>query len=81
MNVRNYVKQYRKKNKITQTDLAKKVGVSRQSIYAIESEKSEPSLELAFRLSEVLKVDLTVLFVWKGSESKPDEAIPPFSIF
>ena len=81
MGVKNNVKLYRKKLKITQMELAKKAGVSRQSIYAIETQKSEPSLELAFKLSHILEIELTVLFNWTGPDKKEGDTIPPFSIF
>lgn len=81
MSVVNKVKEYRKKAKITQTELAKKAGVSRQSIYAIETQKSEPSLELAFKISHILNIPLTEVFVWENSADSNNEAIPAFSIF
>lgn len=80
MSVSNNLKQYRKKVKITQTELAKRAGVSRQSIYAIETQKSEPSLDLAFKLSSILNVKITDLFVWTN-DPKNDDTIPAFSIF
>lgn len=81
MSVVNKVKEYRKKAKITQTELAKKAGVSRQSIYAIETQKSEPSLELAFKISHILNIPLTDIFVWENSMDSNSETIPAFSIF
>ena len=81
MSVVNKVKEYRKKAKITQTELAKKAGVSRQSIYAIETQKSEPSLELAFKIAHILNIPLTEVFVWENSADSNNEAIPAFSIF
>lgn len=80
MAIENNLKIYRKKRKITQTELAKRASVSRQSIYAIETQKSEPSLELAFKLSSILEVEITELFIWSGNK-KDDDAIPAFSIF
>ena len=41
---------------ITQTDLASKVGVTRQTIVAIEKAKYYPTLELAFLIARVFKV-------------------------
>ena len=80
MSVVNKLKQYRKKVKMTQTELAKRTGVSRQSIYAIETQKSEPSLELAFKLSHSLGVEITDLFIWTG-DGQNNDAIPTFNIF
>ncbi len=49
------IKQLRKKMKITQEKLADKVGVTRQTINALEQEGYNPSLELAYKISKVLK--------------------------
>jgi len=42
---------YRAKHDLTQEDLAKEVGVTRQTINALEAERYDPSLELAFKLA------------------------------
>ena len=81
MSVSNNLKQFRKKVKMTQTELAKRAGVSRQSIYAIETQKSEPSLELAFKLSNILGVAITDLFIWNENQINQDDAIPAYNIF
>lgn len=49
---------------MTQDELAKKVGVTRQTIIAIESAKYSPSLELAFRISRVFGVPLEEVFTF-----------------
>ena len=49
-------------NEMTQEQLAKKVGVTRQTIIAIESAKYAPSLELAFRIALVFGVPLGEVF-------------------
>jgi putative transcriptional regulator len=49
-------------NEMTQQDLAEKVGVSRQTIIAIESGKYSPSLELAFRIADVFSVGIGEVF-------------------
>ena len=46
----------------TQEELAKKLGVSRQRVVAIESERSDPSLELAMRMARLFKVRVEDLF-------------------
>jgi putative transcriptional regulator len=50
---------------LLQEDLARKRGVSRQTINAIENNKYDPSLKLAFRLSKVLNVTVDELFNYK----------------
>ena len=47
---------------MTQQDLADKLGVSRQTIVAIENEKYSPTLELAFRIAQIFKVPLDEVF-------------------
>lgn len=51
---------------LTQQELADKVGVSRQTIVAIEKNKYNPSLELAFRIAEVFEKPLEEVFIYKG---------------
>ena len=54
---------------ITQGELGEKVGVTRQTIAAIEQGKYSPSLEVAFRIAEVLGKPLTEVFVWSGEDA------------
>ena len=49
-------------DEMTQQELAEKVGVTRQTIIAIEAEKYSPSLELAFRLAAVFRQPLEKVF-------------------
>ena len=49
-------------DEMTQQGLADKVGVSRQTIVAIEKGKYSPSLELAFRIAKVFNVPLQEVF-------------------
>jgi putative transcriptional regulator len=49
-------------DEMTQEELAKKAGVTRQTIIAIEKEKYSPSLELAFRIAFVFDAPLEEVF-------------------
>ena len=49
-------------NEMTQKELAEKVGVTRQTIVAIENAKYSPSLELAFRIAHVFDSPLEEVF-------------------
>lgn len=49
---------------LTQKDLAEKVGVTRQTIVAIEAAKYSPSLELAFQIAHAFNVPLSDVFSW-----------------
>ena len=51
---------------MTQEDLAKRIGMTRQTVAAIEAGKYSPSLEAAFRIAEVLNAPLDLVFSWKS---------------
>ncbi|WP_107841748.1 helix-turn-helix transcriptional regulator [Metasolibacillus meyeri] len=61
--MRNRIKALRKAAKMTQEELAIQVGVSRQSIIAIESGKYNPSLELAYNISKVFNCIIEEVFI------------------
>jgi putative transcriptional regulator len=61
----NRIKELRKAHKLSQDELAKACDVSRQTINAIENNKYDPSLALAFQLAEVLGVTVDELFRFK----------------
>jgi putative transcriptional regulator len=52
---------------MTQQDLAERVGVTRQTINAIELGKYSPSLEVAFRISAVFGARLEEVFSYEGA--------------
>ncbi|HEL2382348.1 helix-turn-helix transcriptional regulator [Streptococcus suis] len=58
----NRVKDYRLLLGISQLDLAKAIGVSRQTINMIENNKYNPSLDLCINLAKTLQTDLNSLF-------------------
>lgn len=58
----NNIKEYRKNAKLTQEELAQKVGVSRQSIISIEKEHYIPSLPLALRFARLFNCSTDILF-------------------
>lgn len=51
---------------MTQGQLAEKIGMTRQTVAAIEAGKYSPSLEAAFRISQVFGVGLEEVFQWLG---------------
>lgn len=53
---------------MSQADLGLRVGVTRQTIAAIEAGKYSPSLEVAFRIANVFKVPLNEVFQWHGDK-------------
>jgi putative transcriptional regulator len=60
--IKNKIKVYRAMSDMTQEDLAKKVGVVRQTIHAIENNKYVPSLSLAFKIANEFGVDINKVF-------------------
>ncbi len=64
MTVSNKIKVFRAMHDMTQEDLAEKVGVTRQTIIAIEKNKYNPSLELAARIAFAFgeKIDNVFIF-------------------
>jgi putative transcriptional regulator len=61
--VRNEIRRLRQENStMTQAELARVCGVTRQTIIALEAEKYSPSLELAFRLARALGRNLEEVF-------------------
>lgn len=61
-NVENKIRQMRRKKGLLQEQLAKKCGVSRQTINAIENNKYDPTLALAFKLAQELGTTVDELF-------------------
>jgi putative transcriptional regulator len=51
---------------MTQADLAQRIGMTRQTVAAIEAGKYSPSLEAAFRIAQVFGVGLEDVFQWTG---------------
>jgi putative transcriptional regulator len=51
---------------MTQAELADRIGMTRQTIAAIEQGKYSPSLEAAFRIAAVFGVPITEVFGWEG---------------
>ncbi len=50
------------KNEMTQADLADRIGMTRQTIIAIEQGKYSPSLEIAFQIARIFRVKLEDVF-------------------
>ncbi|MFX1538331.1 MAG: helix-turn-helix transcriptional regulator [Promethearchaeota archaeon] len=58
------LKVYRAMHDLTQEDLARKIGITRQTIIAIEKGKYNPSLELAFKIARYFEVTVEDIFVY-----------------
>ena len=62
MRMKNKIKQLRKSVGLRQEDLANLLGVSRQTIIAIENNKYNPTLQLAMKLAKLLKTPVEDIF-------------------
>ena len=56
------IKELRARHNLTQEELARKVGVRRETIVFLEKGKYNPSLELAWKVAKVLKVKIEEVF-------------------
>jgi putative transcriptional regulator len=65
--VENDLTVWRAKADVTQQELAEAVGVSRQTINAIERDRYDPSLELAFALAEFFDCAIEEIFEYDGT--------------
>jgi putative transcriptional regulator len=60
------IKELRARYNMTQEDLARKVGVRRETILFIEKGKYNPSLKLAYDIAKVLKTTIDELFIFEN---------------
>ena len=68
--MKNKLKEFRESLGLTQEQLGKLVGVSRQAINSIETEKYEPSIWLAYDISKVFHCSIEEVFLFEQSERK-----------
>jgi putative transcriptional regulator len=64
--MKNKLRELRAARQWSQGDLAEKLAVSRQTINAIETEKYDPSLPLAFKMARLFKLPIEELFTAHG---------------
>jgi putative transcriptional regulator len=63
--IRNQIQQLRAARSMTQQDLADRIGLTRQTVIAIEQDKYSPSLETAFKVALVFGVPLEQVFQYE----------------
>lgn len=68
--MKNKLKQFRDSLRLTQEQLGELVGVSRQAINSIETEKFEPSIWLAYDIAKVFHSTIEDVFLFEESERK-----------
>ena len=67
--MKNNIKVHRAIHNLTQENLADKVGVTRQTINAIEKGKYDPSLDLAFKLARLFNANIEDVFLYEEDRS------------
>jgi putative transcriptional regulator len=60
----NRIKELRARNNLTQMDLARKVGVRRETIVFLEKDRYNPSLKLAYDIAQVFGMKIEEVFVF-----------------
>lgn len=67
--MRNRIRVLRTERRWSQAELADRLGVSRQTVNAVENEKYDPSLPLAFRLARLFDKSIEEIFQFDDKES------------
>ena len=68
--MKNRLRELREAKGLTQEELAKALGVTRQTIIAIEKGKYDPSLRLAFKIARFFNKMIEEIFIYEGDEKK-----------
>ena len=63
--MKNRLRVYRTMINLTQGELAEKLGITRQTVIAIEKERYDPSLELAFKMAKFFRVSIEDIFQYE----------------
>ena len=68
--IRNHIRELRAARQMTQQDLADAVGVTRQTVIAMEQDKYSPSLETAFKVALALGVPFDRCFQYEPNSKR-----------
>lgn len=71
--MKNCLRDLRKKRGLNQADLAEALEVSRQTVIAVEADKYDPSLPMAYRMAAFFDVPVEEMFF---NPWKPDQGVP-----
>ncbi|KAM3090154.1 pentapeptide repeat-containing protein [Phormidesmis sp. 146-35] len=69
--MKNRLKELRQLHRWSQAELARQLGVSRQSVNGFESGKFDPSLEMAFKIASLLNVAIEEIFIYERTHAMP----------
>ena len=72
MKFRTRIKELRARYDLTQDDLARKVGVRRETILYLEKGKYNPSLLLAYQIAQTLKTTIYELFIFEDEDTRDE---------
>ena len=73
--MKNNIRVLRAQRRWTQADLAKEIGVSRNSVNAIENGKYDPSLPLAFKIARLFELTVEEIFEDDGAERQGPQTL------
>ena len=73
--MKNRLKVLRAEKNWSQTDLAEKLQVSRQTVNAIETERSEPSLSLTFKIADLFRLRIEEIFLREEKKGRRPSGI------
>jgi putative transcriptional regulator len=73
--VRTKIKEYRTRFSLTQEDLAKKVGIRRETVVFLEQGKYNPSLKLAHDVAKALGTTIDDLFLFDDEPETPESRV------
>ena len=68
--MKNCLRELRDERGLTQEELAKALGVTRQTIIAIEKGRYDPSLRLAFKMARFFNVEIEDIFIYEGENDE-----------
>lgn len=68
--MKNRIQEFRKERKVTQSELADAVEVTRQTIISLENEKYNASLLLAYRIAKYFQTTIEEIFIFDSEEEK-----------
>ncbi|HIH73556.1 MAG: Uncharacterized protein XD43_1279 [Thermococcales archaeon 44_46] len=68
--MKNRLREFREERGLTQEELAKALGVTRQTIIAIEKGRYDPSLRLAFKIAKFFNVKIEDIFIYEGGKNE-----------
>ncbi|MBW4550726.1 MAG: pentapeptide repeat-containing protein [Aphanocapsa sp. GSE-SYN-MK-11-07L] len=70
--MKNRLKELRQLRQWSQAELARKLGVSRQSVNGFESGKYDPSLDMAFKIASLFNVAIEEIFIYERTDAMPN---------